>query len=238
MLRPLPRGSTVTGDRFGRDYGQRPVLSSDRISSSVKWSPVKRIPSRPRFHRSEREPAEDPNGWEIVVAGDLTEKQTELITALTEVERGSQGTIYFDSNGGSAFCGVSLAALIRLRALDVTAVVLGECSSAALLPFAACRKRFVLPQSTLYFHPVHWSSEEDVTLEEAAEWARHFGVLEGDLDELLAKMFPLDLSQIKNWTRPGRFLTGREVAAAGIARLIDLLGGDLESQIKAAEQKE
>jgi ATP-dependent Clp protease protease subunit len=194
------------------------------------------MPSRPRFHRAQREPSENPNGWEIVIAGDLTEKQSDLIAALTEVERGSQGTIYFDSNGGSAFVGVSLAALIRLRSLDVTAVVLGECSSAALLPFAACQKRYVLPQSTLYFHPVHWSSEEDVTLEEAAEWARHFCVLEGDLDELLARMFPLDLATITSWTRPGRFMTGRQVAQAGIARLIDLLGGDLDSQIAAAEQ--
>ncbi len=45
--------------------------------------------------------------------------------------------------------------------------------------------------STLYFHPVHWSSEEDVTLEEAAEWARHFKVLETDLDKILSKMFRL-----------------------------------------------
>lgn len=194
---------------------------------------MKRSPAPSRFHRPAREQAEDPNGWEITIAGDLTEKQSDLIAAVTEVERGSSGTIYFDSNGGSAFVGVSLAALIRLRSLDATAVVLGECSSAALLPFAACRRRFVLPQSTLYFHPVHWSSDEDVTLEEASEWARHFGVLEGDLDELLSKMFPLDLDTITKWTRPGRFLTGREVAETGIARLIDLLGSDLETQIAA-----
>ena len=31
----------------------------------------------------------------------------------------------------------------------------------------------------------------------------------------------------------GRFLTGREVAETGIARLIDLLGSDLETQIAA-----
>lgn len=196
---------------------------------------MKRSPAPSRFHRPTREPAEDPNGWEIFIAGDLTEKQSDLIAAVTEVERGSRGTIFFDSNGGSAFVGVSLAALIRLRSLDATAVVLGECSSAALLPFAACRRRFVLPQSTLYFHPVHWSSDEDVTLEEAAEWARHFGVLEGDLDELLSKMFPLDLDTITKWTRPGRFLTGREIAATGIARLIDLLGSDLDTQIAAYE---
>jgi len=77
-----------------------------------------------------------------------------------------------------------------------------------------------------------------VTLEEAAEWARHFGVLEGDLDELLAKMFPLDLATITKWTRPGRFLTGREIAQTGIARLIDLLGSDLETQIAAYDAPE
>ncbi len=199
---------------------------------------VKRPPSPRSFNRPQRDLPEDPNGWELVLAGDLTEKQNELTEALVDVAPKSRGTIYIDSNGGSAFVGVSLASLIRLRALDATAVVLGECSSAALLPFAACRKRFVLPQSTLYFHPVHWSSEEDVVLEEAAEWARHFAVLEGDLDRLLSEMFPLDLATITKWTRPGRFFTGKEIAEAGIARLIDLHSGDLESQIERYEAAE
>lgn len=191
----------------------------------MKSSPRPQPFRRPDSDRESNEP------WELAISGDLTEQQDELIQKLLDVPVRSRGTIFFDSSGGSAYTGVSLAMLIRLRSLDATGVVLGECSSAALLPFAACPRRFVAPQSTLYFHPVHWSSEEDVNLEEAAEWARHFKIMETDLDEMLARLFNLPLEKLILWTRPGRFMTGREVAAEGLAGLIDLWSGDLASQI-------
>lgn len=131
----------------------------------------------------------------------------------------SKGIIYFDSCGGSVYAGLSLATLIRARELRATAVVVGECSSAALMPFAACRTRFVTPLSTLLFHPMRWQSEEDVRLEEATEWARHFKQLETDLDGLLAKLFPMDAGLLQKWTRPGRFVSGKELVEAGLAQM-------------------
>ena len=70
----------------------------------------------------------------------------------------------------------------RLRGLRATGIVTGECSSAALWPFAACTRRLVTPCSVLLFHPMRWQSEENVGLAEAAEWARHFGQLEKEMD--------------------------------------------------------
>jgi ATP-dependent protease ClpP protease subunit len=169
--------------------------------------------------------------WEVAIAGDLTDKQNELLDRLLDVPRGSRGTIYFDSCGGSAYVGISLAGIIRLRSLRAAGVVLGECSSAALLPFAACTQRFVTPHSYLFFHPVRWSSEENVRIEEAAEWTRHFGVLEDEMDRLLARLFDMPLEAINAWTRPGRFLSGAEIAAAGLAQMVDLFSGDLRTQI-------
>jgi ATP-dependent protease ClpP protease subunit len=170
--------------------------------------------------------------WEVVLCGDLTDKQVDLIDKLVEVPRRSRGVIYFDSCGGNVFVGLSLATVIRLRGLDPMAVVAGECSSAALLPFAACRRRYVAPHSTLLFHPMRWHSEENVKLEEAAEWARQFRVLEGDMDQILARMFVVPLTTIQAWSRPGRFISGRELVEAGIARMVDLFAGDLWSQCR------
>jgi ATP-dependent protease ClpP protease subunit len=192
---------------------------------------VKNSPPPPRFQRSNDSGNESRHGWEISLAGDLTDKQSDLIERLIEVPSRSRGTIYFDSCGGSAYVGLSLAALIRLRGLEATGVVLGECSSAALLPFAACHRRFVTPISYLYFHPVRWSSEENVKLEEAAEWTRHFGVLEDEMDKLLSRLFQLPMETLVTWTRPGRFFSGMELAEAGIAKLVDLFSGDLRQQI-------
>lgn len=175
--------------------------------------------------------------WELVVCGDLTEKQVEMLDRLVEVPRGSRGILWFDSCGGSAYAGLALASMIRLRGLDAVAVVAGECSSAAIMPFAACKRRYVTKHATLLFHPVRWSSEEDVRREEAAEWARHFLAMEQDLDELLCKMLPMDHEALTKWTRPGRFVSGEEVVAAGLAELIDLFAGDVWSQVRALEAK-
>jgi ATP-dependent protease ClpP protease subunit len=167
----------------------------------------------------------------MAICGELNDKQPEQIGRLVELPRGSRGVIYFDSGGGSVYAGLALATIIRLRGLRAIGVVAGECSSAALLPFAACTERFVTLHSTLLFHPMRWQSEEDVRFEEAAEWARHFKVMEEDIDRLLVKMFGISDDTLAEWTRPGRFLAGSDLVAAGLARQLDLFTGDLWSQI-------
>lgn len=169
--------------------------------------------------------------WEIAITGDLTDKQSELLGRLVEVPRRSRGLFYFDSCGGSVYVGLALATVVRLRGLQVTGIVAGECSSAALLPFAACSRRLVTPHSTLLFHAMRWQTEEDVKLEEAAEWTRHFQHLEKDLDELLVKLFGCDPELITGWTNPGRFVSGPEIVEAGLAEQVGLFAGDLWMQI-------
>ncbi len=188
--------------------------------------PIRSYPHIAAGRRAD-EPQRD---WEIVICGDLTDKQIDLTEKLVSVPRRSKGTIFFDSCGGSAYVGLALAALIRLRGLEPMAVVAGECSSAALFPFAACRRRYVTRYSTLLFHPIRWHSEENVRVEEAAEWARHFQQLEPVLDELLAQMFECPIERLNEWTRPGRFVTGQELADAGLAEIIDLFSGDVWKQ--------
>ena len=169
--------------------------------------------------------------WEIALCGELTDKETDQINHLVEVPRGSRGVIYFDTGGGSVYAGLALATVIKLRGLKVIGVVAGECSSAALLPFAACTERYVTRHSTLLFHPMRWQSEEDVRFEEAAEWARHFQIMEEDIDRLLVRMFNLPEATLADWTRPGRFLMGAEIVKAGLAKELDLFAGDLWSQL-------
>ncbi len=157
---------------------------------------------------------------EIAITGDLTEREGELTDRLLDIEPGGQCTMYFDSPGGSPYCAVSLMTIIRLRGLRATGIVTGECSSAALWPFAACERRFVSPYSVLLFHPMKWQSEENVGLAEAAEWARHFGQLEKDMDALLADLFGVSRDIMLSWINPGKYVSGSELAGAGLAELI------------------
>lgn len=164
---------------------------------------------------------QDEGPVEIAIVGDLTDHEGELTDRLLSVEPGGSCTIYFDSPGGSPYCAMSLMTLIRLRRLDVTGVVTGECSSAALWPFAACRRRIVTPFSVLLFHPMRWQSEENVGLAEAAEWARHFATLEKDMDDLLADLFNVPHDLMARWISPGKYVSGRELAEAGLAELVE-----------------
>ena len=159
---------------------------------------------------------------EIALTGDLTDNQSDLCEKLLSVEPGGECILYFDSLGGSPYCGIALTSLILLRGLRATGIVAGECSSAAIWPFAACQKRLVTPLSVLLFHTMKWQSEENVGLLEAAEWARHFGLLEKDMDVLLAQLFGVEPKTIEDWTNAGRYVTGRDLAEAGLAELIEL----------------
>jgi ATP-dependent Clp protease protease subunit len=164
---------------------------------------------------------------EIGLVGDLTDHENELTDRLLHVPPGGECTLYIDSPGGSPYCAMSLMSLIMLRGLRVTGIVTGECSSAALWPFAACKRRLVTPYSVMLFHPMKWQSEEHVGLAEAAEWARHFCELEADMDRLLAELFGISEQEMAKWITPGRYVTGKEMAAAGLAEMIELKAGKL-----------
>ncbi|HJQ82376.1 MAG TPA: ATP-dependent Clp protease proteolytic subunit [Lacipirellulaceae bacterium] len=165
---------------------------------------------------------DDEGPVEIAIVGDLTDSEADLTDRLLGVRPGGDVTIYFDSPGGSPYCAVSLMTLIKLRDIKATGIVTGECSSATLWPFAACRRRIVTPFSVMLFHPMRWQSEENVGLAEAAEWARHFGQLEQDMDALLAHLFGVSAEMMRAWINPGRYVSGRELAAAGMAEMVEL----------------
>lgn len=168
------------------------------------------------------EHSEDRGPVEIGLVGDLTDGEGELTDRLLSVEPGGECTIYFDSPGGSPYCAMSLVSLLRLRGIQATGIVTGECSSAALWPFAACKTRYVTPYSVFLFHPMKWQSEEHIGITEAAEWSRHFAHLEHEMDLLLGELFCCGQEKIEVWIRTHRYVTGRELAEAGLAEMIAL----------------
>ena len=168
-------------------------------------------------------PRDDNDGpIEIAISGDLSEHEADIYERLLSVSPGGECTLYFNSPGGSAYAALSLASLLVLRGMNATGVVLGECSSAAIWPLAACRRRIVTAHSVLLFHPLKWESGEHVAIDEAAEWARHFALLEQDMDVVLARLFGVPPEKLAAWMKPGRYVSGQELAAAGLAELVEL----------------
>jgi ATP-dependent protease ClpP protease subunit len=177
-----------------------------------------------RRKQSKSAPDDEPEGpIEIAIIGDVTDNEGDITEKLLGVPVGGECTIYFDSPGGSPYAALSLTTIMLLRNINAVGVVTGECSSAALWPLAACRRRVVTPHSVLLFHPMKWHSEEHVGIAEAAEWARHFEHLERDMDEMIADLFGLSAEKTAAWMRPGRYVSGREFHEAGLAEMIDLL---------------
>ncbi len=162
------------------------------------------------------------NTPDIPVIGDVDHWEADAVKALLEVPERGECVFYIDSAGGSVYGALALVTLLRIRQIRATAVVLSECSSATLLLFGACPRRFVTPYSTLFFHRMRWQSEKRVAAEEAAHWAKHFSELENDLDELQAKLFTPAEKLIRDWTRASRYVSGTEFAAAGLAQLVEL----------------
>jgi ATP-dependent protease ClpP protease subunit len=160
---------------------------------------------------------------EIAICGELSQHETDISDKLLAVPPGGECVLYFNSPGGSAYAALSLASLIVLRGVRATGVVVGECSSAAIWPLAACTRRVVTAHSVLLFHPLKWESGEHVDISEAAEWARHFAHLERDMDAVLARLLGIGADKLAVWMKPGRYVTGSELAAAGLAELVELL---------------
>jgi len=159
---------------------------------------------------------------EIALVGELSANEPDICDKLLGVPPGGACVLYFNSPGGSAYAALSLATLISVRGLVATGIVTGECSSAAVWALAACRRRLVTPHSVLLFHPMKWESEEHVGIAEAAEWARHFVQLEQDMDSLLARLLGVESEQLAAWMKPGRYVSGREFAEAGLGELIEV----------------
>jgi ATP-dependent protease ClpP protease subunit len=159
---------------------------------------------------------------EIALIGDVDDWEAEAVKQMLELHPGSEVVFYIDSAGGSVYGAIAVFTLLRQRRLRGTAVVLGECSSAALLLFAACAHRQVTPYSTLMFHRMRWQSEKRVMAEEAHLWARHFDELEKQLDALQARLFGVSYEQVRNWTNGSYYITGTQIAEAGLAELLEL----------------
>jgi ATP-dependent Clp protease protease subunit len=159
---------------------------------------------------------------EIAVIGDVDDWEADVVRALLDVPHGGECTFFVDSAGGSVYGALAVLTLLRHRRMTATAVVLGECSSAALLLFAACKHRQVTAYSTLLFHRMRWQSEKRVGSEEAFLWAKHFEDLEKDIDDLQVRLFGKAEDQVRHWTRSGCYVTGPQVVAAGLAELIEV----------------
>lgn len=159
---------------------------------------------------------------DIALVGEIDDWEEEVIKALLKVPTSGTCTFYIDSGGGSVFGALAVLTLLRQRRLQATAIVLGECSSAALLVFAACQRRLVTPFSVLLFHRMRGHSEKRIVSNDALAWARHFEEMEKSIEDLQVRLFGRAEEAVRHWTLTGQYVTGPQLVAEGLAELLDL----------------
>lgn len=159
---------------------------------------------------------------EIPLIGEVDDWEEDAVKTLLETPHGDECIFYIDSSGGSVYGALAVATLIRQRRLRCTAVVLGECSSASVLVFAACQKRLVTRYSTMLFHRMRWQSDKRVDAREASLWARHFDEMEKEIDALQERLLGTGVEQVREWIRDGHYVSGAQVVAAGLADLLEI----------------
>ena len=167
--------------------------------------------------RNRREPVP-----EIGIIGPVDDCEKEVMTALLELPPGSECIFYINSSGGSAFASMGIATTVLYREITATGIVVGECSSSAMLILAACRRRLSAPYATFFFHPMKWESGEGVDAREAASWGRYFERLEDEFDQLQKRLFGNGSDELSVFIKECRFMTGREMAEKGLVELLEL----------------
>ena len=159
---------------------------------------------------------------EIPLIGEVDDWEEDVIKTILELPEGSECVLHIDSGGGSVYGALAVTTLIRQRHLRCSAVVLGECSSATLLIFAACQKRIVTRYSTFLFHRMRWQSDKRVGAQEASHWAKHFEEMEREIDVLQEKLLGGAADQVRDWIRGSQYVTGPQMVAAGLAELLEI----------------
>lgn len=157
---------------------------------------------------------------EIALVDDLEKCEKEVIEALLAIPDGGACRIVINSGGGSVYAGLGIATLIQSKRLEATAVVLADCSSSAVLVFAACPIRQVAPHASLLFHPMQWSSEERSRLSGATGWAREFKRIDEVCADWICARLGLKPALYKKWVHREIYVTARQLVEMGIAEYI------------------
>ncbi len=173
---------------------------------------------------------------EIAMIDDLEKCEKDVLEALLHLPDKSRCRIIINSGGGSVYAGLGIATLIGMKRLDATAVVLADCSSSALLVFAACRHRLVAPHASFLFHPMQWSSEERSRLPGAMGWAHEFRRIEDACAHWVCAHLGITRAQYQQWVKRETYITAEQMVERGVASYIPEVEGAGRSPARASKR--
>ncbi len=153
----------------------------------------------------------------LTLLEDVEKCERELVEACLAAPEGASLRLAINSGGGNVYSALAIASVIELRRLKITATVLADCSSSALLVLASCRRRYAAPHASFLFHPMRWSSEEQSRLSAARSWSEEFTRLNRVCEDWLVDRLPISRRTLRQWTREERYITAQELFELEIA---------------------
>lgn len=157
----------------------------------------------------------------ISIIDDVEKCEKEAVDALLALPDKRSCKVVINSGGGSVYAALAIATVIKLKQLAAEALVLADCSSAAITVFAACPIRKVSPYASFLFHPVKWSSEDQSRLTGAKSWAIEFERVNQIYEDFLIAHMSVKRSIIRGWIKEERYVTAQEIIDLGIAEPIE-----------------
>lgn len=157
----------------------------------------------------------------ITLLDDVEKCEKEVIEALMAIPDGKSARIIINSGGGSVYAALGISTIIRMKNIQAEAVVLADCSSSALLVFAACQVRKVAGHASFLFHPMKWSSEEAARLNGAESWASEFNRVNRVTENWLVENLPIDRRLLRRWIKEERYVQASELIDLGVAEELE-----------------
>lgn len=166
--------------------------------------------------------ARKPSPPVITILEDVERCEKDALETIFAQPEGGEIKVVINSGGGSVYAAMGMATAIRMRRLKATALVLADCSSSALLIFAACDRRLVARHASFLFHPMQWSSGERSRLCAARSWSQEFSRVNQACEQFLCEQMPLDLPTLRRWSNQERYVLAADLVERGLATYIDV----------------
>lgn len=158
----------------------------------------------------------------ITLLDEVEKCEKEIVETLFSLPDGAPVQIVINSGGGSVYASMGIATALRLKNFKSEAIVLADCSSSALMVFAACPVRRVARHASFLFHPMKWSSEDQSRLHGALSWSEEFTRISKVTEDWLVDNLPMNRRTLRNWIRKERYVEAQELFDRGIAEELDL----------------
>ncbi len=157
----------------------------------------------------------------ITLVDDVEKCEKEILDSLFALADKRSCKIVINSGGGSVYASLGIATVIKMKQLAAEAVVLADCSSAAITVFAACQVRRVAPHASFLFHPMKWASEDQSRLTGARSWAVEFSRVNQVYEDFLVENLPIKRRLLRSWMKEEKYVQAAELFELGVAEPLE-----------------